>query len=111
MQVAAMTTATTPTGRDLSGEVAKYRDLVESLAARLVRPGRMTRNGVEYDDLVQEGLIFVWQSLQNGAAPSADMTRKTMLAYARKMGAQKRGGTTEFVPYEEEYHDDEDEGG
>jgi len=94
----------------MSASVAEYRDLCEALAARLVRPGRMSRTGVEYDDLVQEGLIFVWTTLQKGEVPAAKYVRLTMLAYVRKMGAEKRGGQEEFVPYDEEWDDDEDEG-
>lgn len=93
----------------MSAQVAEYRGLCEALAARIVRPGRMSRNGVEYDDLVQEGLISVWKALQKGVTPSAELVRGSMLDYRKKMGRDKRGGSTEFVPYEEEYHD-EDEG-
>ena len=90
----------------MSEQVAEYRGLCETLAARIVRPGRMSRNGVEHDDLVQEGWIAVWHTLYRGAAPNAAVLRGVMLMYVRKMGAAKRGGSTEFVPYEEEYHDE-----
>jgi DNA-directed RNA polymerase specialized sigma24 family protein len=94
----------------MSAQVAEYRGLCEALAARMVRPGRMSRTGVEYDDLVQEGLIFVWKTLQRGEIPSTEHVRNTMLMYIRKMGQEKRGGKVEFVPYEEEQHDDEERG-
>lgn len=100
-------TTTTP-GRDLSAEVAEYRGLCETLAARIVRPGSMSRTGVEYDDLVQEGLVAVWQTLSRGVTPSAEIVRGVMLKYARKMGAEKRGGKAEITPYNEELHDDEE---
>lgn len=92
----------------MEAAVAEYRGLVEALAARIVRPGRMSRTGVEYDDLVQEGLISVWKVLQRGGTPSAANIRNNMLSYARDMGRAKRGGQTEFVPYNEETHDDEE---
>lgn len=90
----------------MSAQVAEYRGLCEALAARIVRPGRMSRTGVEYDDLVQEGLIFVWQSLERGEDPAAKLVRGRMLDYVKKMGREKRGGQEEFVPYEEEQHDE-----
>lgn len=94
----------------MSAAVAEYRDLCEALAARIVRPGRMSRTGVEHEDLVQEGLIAVWETLARGARPSAAVVRGVMLKYVRKMGAEKRGGSAKVTPYIEEMHDDEDEG-
>ena len=89
------------TGRDMNAQVAEYRGLCESLASRFARPGQIARNGVEWDDLVQEGLISVWNALKEGKTPSSDYLLKRMQTYARDMGAQKRGGTTEFKPLEE----------
>lgn len=94
----------------MSAQVAEYRGLCETLASRIVRPGRMSRTGVEYDDLVQEGMIFVWETLQRGESPSTPLVRGRMLNYVKKMGRDKRGGSTEIVPYNEELHNDEDEG-
>lgn len=93
----------------MSAAVAEYRGLCETLAGRIVRPGSMSRTGVEYDDLVQEGLIKVWGALQAGNEVKAAVVRGAMLDYVKKQGREKRGGSTEIVPYEEDYHD-EDEG-
>lgn len=94
----------------MSAAVAEYRALCEALAARIVRPGRMSRTGVEHDDLVQEGLINVWGALSAGRPVGETGIRRAMLDYVKKMGREKRGGSTEFTPYIEEFHDDEDEG-
>jgi DNA-directed RNA polymerase specialized sigma24 family protein len=92
----------------MSAEVAAYRGLCETLAARIVRPGSMSRTGVEYDDLVQEGLIKVWKALEEGREVSAAVVSGAMLDYNRRMGREKRGGSAEIVHYEEEYHEDEE---
>ena len=73
--------------------VAKYVELCEGLASSLVAPGRRGRNGAEYDDLVQEGLIDVWQSLARGIRPSARTIRGRMLNYIRWLG---RHSPTEY---------------
>lgn len=74
--------------RDGSAEVEKYFGLCESLAASLVRPGSRGINGVEYDDVLQEGLIFVWQSLLRGVQPKATLVRGRMVDYQRWLGKQ-----------------------
>lgn len=86
----------------MNAEVGAYLGLCESLAARMARPGQIGRNGVEYDDLVQEGLISVWKALKEGKTPSTEYVLGVMRTYVRDMGAQKRGGTTEFTPLEED---------
>jgi DNA-directed RNA polymerase specialized sigma24 family protein len=65
----------------MSGEVAGYRDLVESLARKFV--GRHT---AEFDDLVQEGLLNVWQSLQRGVVPKATIIEDRMKNWTRHLG-------------------------
>lgn len=85
--------------RDINGEVAGYRDLVESLAQKLVG-----RNDAEFDDLVQEGLIDVWQTLERGIVPKADLIERRMLDWVRLLGTQVgrgRGKSGEAVEYAE----------
>lgn len=65
-----------------SNEIAAYQQLVESLAMRY-------RNYPEadYDDLVQEGLISVWECLRRGNRPAAQVLQWNML---RWLAAQRR---------------------
>lgn len=69
--------------RDINGEVGLYSDLVESLARKYVG-----RNGAELDDLVQEGLINVWQTLERGITPSAEIISFRMESWVALMGDQ-----------------------
>jgi DNA-directed RNA polymerase specialized sigma24 family protein len=73
----------------MNGQVAAYRGLVKSLARRHVG-----QKGAELDDLVQEGLIFVWQSLQRGVSPSAALIEGRMQNWVRWLGRR------DPVPYE-----------
>lgn len=74
--------------RDINGRVAEYRGLVESLARKYVG-----REGAEFDDLVQEGLINVWQTLERGVTPAAHIIEKRMLSWVELLAGQngKRG--------------------
>lgn len=60
----------------------------EGLARTLARPGTRGINGVEYDDLVQEGLIACWQARQRGITPSQEVVRFRMVDYQRWLGRQ-----------------------
>lgn len=61
--------------------VGAYKSTVENLAQQFVG-----RNGAEFDDLVQEGLINVWQSLMRKVTPSADIIEDRMKNYVRWLG-------------------------
>lgn len=63
--------------------IRDYWDACEALARPYVG-----RAGAELDDLQQEGLIFVWQSLARGIAPSAVMIENRMKDYLRWIGRQ-----------------------
>jgi DNA-directed RNA polymerase specialized sigma subunit len=76
--------------RDINDQVAEYRGLVESLARKFVG-----RNGAEHDDLVQEGLIHVWQALTRSITPAAAQIENRMKKYVRWLGRHSS------VPYEE----------
>lgn len=71
---------------DLSAAVRGYLDRCEVLASSLARRGTRGINGVEFDDLVQEGLIAAWQSLAKGVTPSEKHLRARMLNYMRWLG-------------------------
>lgn len=43
------------------------------------------------DDLHQEGLIFVWESLADGVDPSARMIQNRMKNWVRTLSRQRRG--------------------
>ena len=75
----------------MNDRVADYRDLVESLARKFVG-----RKGAEFDDLVQEGLINVWQTLERGVTPSIDIIEKRMLSWIKFIDPEKSSA----VPYD-----------
>lgn len=68
-------------------QVAEYRPLVESVANRLHREGRY----IWRDDLVQEGLIAVWQTLAKGQKPNEKDVERRMVDWIRV--ERKRGFT------------------
>lgn len=82
----------------MSGQVAEYRGLVESLAQKFVGSPRAIRAGVDYDDLVQEGLIDVWRAIEAGVAPSADNIANRMRDWIKLQLRQLQGDP---VPYED----------
>lgn len=81
------------TDRDMNDQVAGYSGLVESLADRLSRRARGNPL-VGRDDLVQEGLINVWQTLLRGVAVKAELIEKRMMDY------MKWANTRKNQPYE-----------
>lgn len=81
----------------MSDQVGEYLGLVESLAQRLVKSPRAIRAGVQYDDLVQEGLIGVWRSLEQNICPSAEFIEQRMRDWIRLELRQLQGDP---VPYE-----------
>jgi DNA-directed RNA polymerase specialized sigma24 family protein len=73
----------------MNSAVFQYMGTVESLARRYDG-----KRGAEKDDLVQEGLIFVWQSLEKRICPSAEMIDNRMKDYVRWLNRKSA------VPYE-----------
>lgn len=69
--------------------VDAYRGLVEALATEVHRSPGAKRVGAEMDDLVQEGLISVWQSLERGHNPAA-VIKNRMKNWVRFLG-QRNG--------------------
>ena len=98
----------------MSSRVAEYSDLVASLARRHCTGKRVegqrtptTDIGGEYDDLYQEGLIFVWQSLGRGVHPSKDLISarmsdwKKLLKYQQGRGGRKDASYATLLPLED----------
>jgi len=77
----------------MSGRVGNYSGLVADLARRLAKGPGGTNVEAEYDDLYQEGLIAVWQCLERGVAPKAEIIELRMRDWRRLMKYQSgRGG-------------------
>lgn len=70
--------------------MASYRGLVEALAEKVARSPQAKRVGAEYDDLVQEGLIDVWQALRREIVPAATQVENRMKMWIRYLGANGR---------------------
>ena len=73
----------------MNSAVSAYMGTVESLAVKY-----NGRRGAEQDDLVQEGLIFVWQSLEKGICPALEMIENRMKDYVRWLSRKSA------IPYE-----------
>lgn len=85
----------------MDAAIASYREAVQAIALRVSRGAVALQIGVQVDDLEQEGLIDVWQSLQRGVEPSAEMIENRMRDYVRYEGAQLgRGRNGEPLAYE-----------
>ncbi len=64
-------------------QVRAYKTHVERLAREFVG-----RYGAEKDDLIQEGLIAVWSSLQDGQPPSTEYIRLAMRGWCTTLRRQ-----------------------
>lgn len=84
----------------MNGRIAEYREAVEAIALRVSRGAVATQVGAEYDDLAQEGLIQVWQTLERGLTPSTEMLENRMRDYVRFLGTQVGRSRDGSVPYE-----------
>jgi hypothetical protein len=78
--------------QDMSGRVAEYSGLVAHLARRHSKGQHGTSVEAEYDDLYQEGLINVWQTLERGITPTAELIAGRMTDWKRLMKVQSRRG-------------------
>lgn len=75
----------------MNARVGAYASTCEALAARIARSQAARQVGAEYDDLVQEGLIHVWLSLERGAHPSTEMIENRMKDWIRTCRFQLEG--------------------
>lgn len=64
-------------------QVRDYEDTIRSLARKYIG-----RAGAELDDLVQEGRIAVWQSLEDGRPPSVTYIDFAMKLWVRTLRKQ-----------------------
>ena len=69
----------------LDSAIREYWSELTRIARRYVG-----RHGAELDDLVQEGAIFVWQSLQKGIKPKEELIRARMRNWVRTLEYQTR---------------------
>lgn len=77
----------------IDAEISDYKGYVEWLARRFAGI-----QGAELDDLVQEGLIAVWLSLDRGLQPSRDFIENRMKMWVRKMRSQIPVDYDELLP-------------
>ena len=73
-------------------ELASHRPRVERLAREFG-----ARPGVDLDDLVQEGWLYVFEGLRKGHQRTDDQIRTRMRRWIRRMGQQRSG----WVPLDE----------
>lgn len=77
----------------LNEAIGAEQSRVESIARQLAGI-----DGVEYDDLVQEGLIAVWQSLENGVPPTSTFIRNRMLNWVKYVRRQLPADYQDILP-------------
>jgi DNA-directed RNA polymerase specialized sigma24 family protein len=80
--------------------VGEYRGLVEALATEVHRSPGAKRVGAEFDDLVQEGLICVWQSLERGHNP-AHVIKNRMKDWVKFLAHRGTLAYATFLPLED----------
>lgn len=79
--------------------------LNEAIAAEEPRLKRLAyryvdRNGAELDDLVQEGRIAIWQSLERDVHPSNEFIENRMKMWIRHLGGQLPADYEDMLPLE-----------
>ena len=82
----------------MSDRVAGYSGLVESVANRFHSRHILA----ESDDLIQEGLIAVWQALEKGVEPGPEYIRNRMKDYVRKLHRESRQPAEENVEFQDD---------
>lgn len=92
-----MTTPATTTSpsRAFEAELARITPIIERIAARLAGTSRARQARAEPEDLLQEGLIAAWLSLERGVNPMLTVENR-MVDYIRWLSRQP-----EPVPYEQ----------
>jgi DNA-directed RNA polymerase specialized sigma subunit len=90
----------------MNAQVSAYVEACEALAAEVARSGRARRVRAEFDDLFQEGMIFVWQTLEKGEKPSAEMIRNRMRNWIRTLAGQSPARYDELLPLDENRADE-----
>ena len=72
----------------LDDQVRAYAGLIASLAAKVAGGARAKQVGGELDDYAQEGYIAVWQALERGVTPSAEIIEFRMRSWTKWLGRQ-----------------------
>jgi hypothetical protein len=80
--------------QSMNEQLRNYAGLLDSLARKLSAGPRAAQVGAEYDDLYQEGQIAIWQALERGVTPSAEIIEDRMKNWFRYLGRQTP------IPYE-----------
>jgi len=86
----------------MNDQVGDYVGLVESLAHDIARSRRAQQVGAEYDDLVQEGLIAVWRTIEKGEHVSKEFVLNRMKNYMRWLGRHTPVDYDEMLPLHDE---------
>lgn len=77
-------------------ELAAYSPLVKKLARKYTG-----RSGAEWDDLVQEGMISVWEALRRSNIPSRLVIQYAMQQWVRFLRRIQRGDNLAATPASE----------
>lgn len=85
-----------------SAEIQPYLKAVDAIASRLAGTSRARRVGAEYDDLFQEGLVAVWQSLLRGVDPMLVITNrmKDWIRFQGRLGHHDHADYGALLPIE-----------
>lgn len=84
----------------MNSAVSGYWEAVEAVAVRMARTSAAIQVGAECDDLLQEGLIKVWQALEAGITPSTEHIENRMRDWIRHIGSQVGKTRDSNIPYE-----------
>lgn len=71
---------------ELSVAIQSYEGALRPLALRLEG-----RDGAEYQDLIQEGRISIWQALSRDITPNLDIAMNRMKMWVRHLRPQNPG--------------------
>ena len=79
-----------------------HRGLVESLAAKISASPGAKRCGAEFDDLVQEGMIAVWQTTERGhTADLQSVVSNRMRDWVKFLAHRGANSYAEFLPLDD----------
>lgn len=84
----------------MEATVRSYCGLVATLAEKIAASPRAKQVGAEYDDIYQEGLISVWQSVQRGVNPAL-VVENRMRDWLRYLGRQNPVAYEQMLPLED----------
>lgn len=85
----------------MNARVSEYAGTCAALALRASRGSRARQVGAEYDDLYQEGMINVWQTLQRGVTPSIEIIELRMRDWIKHLDPQVPGDYDQLLPLDD----------